>query len=546
MFHLLEKRPILTIIFVVGVLLLPFLDVLEVTIMEARNFISAREMINDDHWLLTTMNGEPRYQKPPLPTWFTAISAMIFGLDSLWGLRLPAVLMVMLTGVMSYLLSRKLKLSKQQALINGLVCVTSLYVILIIFEAPWDIYAHAFMLTAIYFILSAATAPTRSWGDYFGAVFFIGCSILSKGPVSVYVLLIPFLIAYFGIAQKSFKTHWPWLVLVLLTGLVFGFSWYGYVRITDPETFTNITQKETANWTSYNVRPIYYYWSFFVQSGLWAIPALMSLVYPFLKSRVSHKKVYQLSFWWTLLAVILLSVIPEKKSRYLMPVLIPLALTIGCYLTYLIERFKQPGISKERFLVYGYFGLISAMYTFVFLGLGYMVIYKGISVSALNIFFVLATTICGVTMFMFLKKKRIYPLILMTVFGAVFLSLTILSGINNLPITNTNHNTFDTIEDIEKLPAYAYNFTSPELVWAFGKKIPRLDSMAVNSDAIKTPALLLGCTNCEPTIEKDIHAYSVTLIDTLDLNTQSKSNRNYRKRKTALVYRITKKEGDEL
>ena len=44
------------------------LQVLLINIMEARNFITAREMIVDGNWLLTTINGEPRYQKPPLPT----------------------------------------------------------------------------------------------------------------------------------------------------------------------------------------------------------------------------------------------------------------------------------------------------------------------------------------------------------------------------------------------------------------------------------------------------------------------------------------------
>ena len=83
MIRILEQRPILTIISVVGVLLLPYLGVLEVTIMEARNFISAREMITDNQWILTTMNGEPRYQKPPFPTWLTAMSGMLFGFKSI-------------------------------------------------------------------------------------------------------------------------------------------------------------------------------------------------------------------------------------------------------------------------------------------------------------------------------------------------------------------------------------------------------------------------------------------------------------------------------
>ena len=55
------------------------MDVIPVTIMEARNFVSAREMITDDSWILTTMNGEARYQKPPLPTWMTANEAVVSG-----------------------------------------------------------------------------------------------------------------------------------------------------------------------------------------------------------------------------------------------------------------------------------------------------------------------------------------------------------------------------------------------------------------------------------------------------------------------------------
>ena len=54
------------------VMLLPGLNTVQVSIMEARHFISAHEMVADGHWLLTTMNGEPRYEKPPLPTWLSA------------------------------------------------------------------------------------------------------------------------------------------------------------------------------------------------------------------------------------------------------------------------------------------------------------------------------------------------------------------------------------------------------------------------------------------------------------------------------------------
>ncbi|MEG0517131.1 MAG: hypothetical protein RR523_15940, partial [Cetobacterium sp.] len=40
-------------------------------LMESRNFITAREIVFNNEWLVTTLNGQYRFEKPPLPTWFT-------------------------------------------------------------------------------------------------------------------------------------------------------------------------------------------------------------------------------------------------------------------------------------------------------------------------------------------------------------------------------------------------------------------------------------------------------------------------------------------
>ena len=45
-------------------------------IMESRNIITAREMVYEGHWLVPTMNGDLRLEKPPLPTWLTALAEM--------------------------------------------------------------------------------------------------------------------------------------------------------------------------------------------------------------------------------------------------------------------------------------------------------------------------------------------------------------------------------------------------------------------------------------------------------------------------------------
>lgn len=96
MIKLIKRHPVISICLFTAFMLLPNLKVLDVSIMEARNFITAREMVQDGNWLLTTMNGEPRYEKPPLPTWLTAVSGLLFGIKSTFALRLPAILFIMI------------------------------------------------------------------------------------------------------------------------------------------------------------------------------------------------------------------------------------------------------------------------------------------------------------------------------------------------------------------------------------------------------------------------------------------------------------------
>lgn len=46
-------------------------------IMEECNLVTAREMADDGHWLVPTMNGELRLDKPPLPTWVAGVVEIV-------------------------------------------------------------------------------------------------------------------------------------------------------------------------------------------------------------------------------------------------------------------------------------------------------------------------------------------------------------------------------------------------------------------------------------------------------------------------------------
>ena len=476
MIKIIENNPLLSITLFVLIMLSFNIYGLDVTIMEARNFITAREMITDGNWILTTMNGEARYQKPPLPTWFTAIFALLFGLKSITALRFPGIIMVILTGVYAYLLSNKLLNNKAHSLINGFITVTSFYVIGIIIEAPWDIFSHGFMLIAIFHLFQLFEKEKRYWCHTLIAGTLIGLSLMSKGPVSFYALLLPFLISY-GLTYKykRFRVKLFSVFSILILAILIGGWWFLYIRIEDAETFLSIIKKETGNWENYNVRPIYYYWSFFTQSGIWTIPAFVSLLYPYLKSRVSNIKAYTFSFYWTVLAVVLLSVIPEKKSRYLMPVLIPLAINTGFYIEYLIRHFKEIKDKKETIPVYINFGLI-AFIGIVFPFIGYLFIksLKGIVLFWHVIASVLLVLI-SILILINLKRKHIKNVFYLCVvfMMSFFLTVLALSKIQSHP----NYNPITNLKAEAKkddLKVYSLGAVSPEMIWDFGDKISQI------------------------------------------------------------------------
>ena len=147
--RLVEKNHIPLLLIICIAIFFVNLDALYVNIMEARNFITAREMLHDGNWILTTLNGEARYQKPPLPTWLTAFSASIFGLKSLIALRLPAALITLLLVFYSYKLSTKLNQYKTYAFICSLILVSSFYIVFAGRTGQWDIFTHAFMMGCI-------------------------------------------------------------------------------------------------------------------------------------------------------------------------------------------------------------------------------------------------------------------------------------------------------------------------------------------------------------------------------------------------------------
>jgi len=524
------------LIFLLGICLLLFfshLDLIYVNIMEARNFISAREMLTHDHWIHTTLSLEPRYEKPPLPTWLTAISASIFGLDSLFGLRLPAAMSATFLVLTSYLLSIKLIVDKRLAFINSLVLASSFFVIFSGRNGQWDIFCHAFMLFAIYKLLQSFETPKPQWRAWLVAGIFLGLSFMSKGPVSFFALLLPFLIAY-GIVYKYryFKAKVFPLITALLLFAGIGLTWGIYIYLTDTSAAKAIADKETLAWTARNVRPWYYYWSFFTQSGIWSFFALISLIYPFMIKRVTHKKAYQFTWLWTLISLVLLSLIPEKKSRYLLPVLIPLALNTGFFFNYLIQHGKKLKFLDTLIANFG-FGLIALICVAFPLG-GYFYFKENLTGYWLP-FLLTALFLLGIGLVLIrnLWQKNYKQVVYAT---CVMLPGVMLLGFPMTPLFYGNDHfnspsNLRSLSGLETVPLYGYEVT-PELIWELGEPVQVIDDLTELPDQPPAFGFLVN-QDLTPTF---IKAHHLTYVTEFDLNRIDSHKKGYRKRLTSKLY----------
>ncbi|MCB0453533.1 MAG: glycosyltransferase family 39 protein [Aequorivita sp.] len=538
-----EKNYILLLLLTCAAIFFVNLDSLPVNIMEARNFITAREMLHDGNWLLTTINGEPRYQKPPLPTWLTAFSAAIFGIKSVWALRLPAAIMTLFLVLFSYKLAKKLTSEKLYAFISSLIMATSFYIVASARDGQWDIYTHGFMVICIYLLYLFFTEETHKYRNALLAGLFFGCSFLSKGPVSMYALLLPFLIA-FGIVYKykNFKTRWLPLVAFLAVAFIVSAWWHWYTLKFDPAA-AEITKKETTNWISYEIKPFYYYWSFFTQSGVWTIPAFIALLYPYLKNRVFNKKAYLFTFLWTMLSVILLSLIPEKKSRYLLPVLIPMAMNTGFYIEYLFRRFKDLMDKKETLPVYFNFGLIAFIGIAFPIG-GYIFLKDGLAENWVW-FCLLSLTLFIIAIFMFrnLFRKKIASVFYLTI---AFIVAVIWFG---LPLSkaitiNPDYKPFSELQTFAKeqhLKIYEFSDMTPELIWDYGEKMKILKVGEKVTIPEENQFGVMVSENNHENFDNAFSNYKRERITRYDMNPKGTDSRTHKDRLYRDLFIVTKK-----
>lgn len=180
---------------------------------------------------------------------------------------MPVILVTALLGVFCFDLHRLLCGESRANFYAGLVGASMLMTIKLGTANSWDIYSVVFMTGA----LAALIQSGKAW--LVAGVLCMAASLLSKGPVQLYTMLLPFLAA-----MLLFRRPVPWkrLAIILIFGALLGSLWYIYVYFAVPHVAEVVAKGEVSAWANRHTAPLYFYLSFPAFAGAWALPAWRS------------------------------------------------------------------------------------------------------------------------------------------------------------------------------------------------------------------------------------------------------------------------------
>ena len=272
-------------------------------LMEARNFITAKEMIENDNFIVPTLNGFLRFEKPPLPTWFTAFVMKATGnFTDEWVLRIPAALTGITFIFLLYYLVKILTKDSKKSFITAFVGTTTFMLIKIGNENAWDIYPYVFAFGCITFLVKGFS--TEKIKDFFISGIFLSASFMSKGPVGIYGLILPFFISYgFIFGVKNYKKNFKKIIFMILIGITLGSIWSILVYTKYPEIFLSVMKKEESTWTNRHTESFIYYMDYFVYMGVWIFFSFMALIKNWSRERTDDKNYSKFIFIWNILVI---------------------------------------------------------------------------------------------------------------------------------------------------------------------------------------------------------------------------------------------------
>lgn len=505
----------------------------DVGLMESRNFISAREIVESGNWLVTTLNGNYRFEKPPLPTWTAAAMMKITGnVDDSWIFRIPAALLSMWLVFLMYKFVKRLSNDKFLSFMSALILSTTFMLQKEGIVNTWDIFSYGFMFAGIVYLTEGL--KTSKTFDFIKFAVCFACSLLSKGPVAPYALLFPFLVSY-GIVYgvNDYKKNKKIMIKSLILSALIALIWPLCMLINNYELFLSVLEKEKNTWDSKSVRGYFYYIDYFVYTGGWLMFLVYSLFNKFLKDRISidHRKLLKMSSLWSLMIFILISVVKMKKQRYGIPLYIVAAIPSGILCSYLYKSTYDTLTKWDKYLL----KIQEWIIKIALIGAPILLLVKSkFKPTPIVIVLIIFYSLLAIGYFYVLKKYK-KEISKMMVIGTAALMLIVNSTLVWFiyekvlcPPQDKNIKYLESIRKLDKkIEIYSTDFRI-EYVWKIGRKIINIDEVEKGSNkTLDIPEKILFLTENRGDLEElknysNIKDYVIERVETYHRNVENK------------------------
>ncbi len=194
---------------------------------------ATREMVENGQYISTTLNGEPRYDKPILTYWIQAVGVAVLGWNE-WGLRIHSALAAVLWVLAVRGFGRR-EYDDETGWVAAMLTATTLWVVIIGRAATADALLNLFLALALFDLYRFWKTDAKP--PLYRLFFWSALGFLTKGPIAV---AIPVAVALILAAVRGRLRRWVravfhpvgWLVFLGVAG-----PWYLAVWLRDGQAF---------------------------------------------------------------------------------------------------------------------------------------------------------------------------------------------------------------------------------------------------------------------------------------------------------------------
>jgi len=415
---------------------------------EGRYAEIAREMVVSGDFITPNLNYIKYFEKPILFYWMSAFMIKLGGLN-LWSLRSVNAILGILGCMIVYLTARRLY-NRRTGILSAIILGTSVLYFTMTHTISLDLGVSVFLTGTLSFFLLALQYPLSKQRRLllYAASIFAALAVLTKGLIGI---VFPFLIILtWLVLLRDFRIlRELYLPSCLFIFLIIAAPWHIMVGFRNPEFFNFYFV--TQHFLRYTTLKIGHYqpiWFFVPYLVLGFFPWIVFLPGAVKQALPSHLKIKNFNtqeknglffLLWALLIFIFFSFSKSKLIPYILPVVPPLAILVGHYLS---ETYQEKNIAS---LKKSYLALVplSILIASVFIVAPYYLevpdpLFAKIYLTLASMALLFGTLLS----FFYLLKKHMFPMVLMTATMGLFLlftlaSLPALDKRTILPLANT-------------------------------------------------------------------------------------------------------------